>query len=221
MAKKYFSSEEMYAFDDYTINEIGIPSSVLMERAAHATVLDLQKKISKEATIVVVAGSGHNGGDAIAVARMLYLLGYHLELFVLGKDNYSEGMKQQLTIAQNVQLPISYKIDTNRLKSADFIIEGIFGIGLSREIEGKFKHIVDLINQARENKTTIIALDIPSGLSAVTGKPFKNIVHADYTYTFGFYKTGMDTDLGKKICGEIILCDIGYPVKAFLDANLI
>ena len=217
MQNKYLSSDTMYRIDQYTIEEIGIPSPVLMERAAYSVFLDLKTKLSKETSILVVAGTGNNGGDAVAIARMLFIEGFNVQCYIIKPENYSEGMTEQVRIAENIDLPITYEFDPIHFEQADWIIEGIFGIGLSREIEGKFKTIIDWINQFQNVK--VVSLDIPSGLSAVTGEAFQTVVQADYTYTFGFFKKGMDTEKGQAFCGNIHLCDLGYPthkLNAFL-----
>lgn len=209
MLNEYLSSETMYTIDQFTINEIGIPSPVLMERAAYSVFLEMKEQLTKEDVILLVAGSGNNGGDAVALARMLYLADYQVQLYVTNRENYSEGMASQMKIAQNIELPITFEFEKELFEKASYIVDGVFGIGISREIEGEFKTIIEGINQ--QEKSTIIALDIPSGLSAKTGQPFETVVKADVTYTFGFLKNGMDTFLGENICGNIIICDLGYP----------
>lgn len=217
MRKQFFSSEEMYRFDNFTIQSIGIPSPVLMERAALATVDALKQKINEKESILAVAGSGNNGGDAIAVARMLHLHGYNVRILVLTKNNYSDEMKRQLNIAQNIHVPITTELKSSDFTEADLIIDGIFGIGLKREIGGIQKEAILLMNIAKtKHNTRLVAVDIPSGLSAVTGDVFTPAVQADVTYTFGFYKLGMNHEIGKQLCGEVILCDIGYPYKLLL-----
>ncbi|KGO19481.1 hypothetical protein Q757_10190 [Oenococcus alcoholitolerans] len=104
MTDDYISAKQAAAFDDFTINEIGVPSAVLMERAALAVyqrllagrVFDLKK-------VLVVAGSGNNGGDGIAVARMLFLRGLDVTIWLLGKrQNTSPENKRQLDIAKKI-----------------------------------------------------------------------------------------------------------------------
>lgn len=217
MKKKFLSSEEMYAIDQYTIEKIGIPSPVLMERAAYAVVLDLKDDLTKNDFILVLAGNGNNGADAIAVARMLFLLNFNVEVYLPAQTSYSKGMKEQLTIAENIELPIKHKMKANKFTQATYIVDGLFGIGLTREIESHYKEGIYLVNQQKQEDTTIISLDIPSGLSAVTGELFETVIKADYTYTFGFYKKGMDTALGQYYCGQIKWCDLGYPLKKLED----
>ncbi len=218
MEKMYLSSETMYQIDQYTIEQIGLPSPVLMERAAYAAFLDLKaKRLSKDDAILVVAGTGNNGGDAVALARMLFIDGYEVLCFITSPDKHSEGMAAQVSIAEKIDLPMTSAFNLQHFQQADWIIEGLFGIGLSREIEGTYKTIIEAINQ--QEKAHIVALDIPSGLSTVTGHAFNTVVQADITYTFGFLKKGMNTAHGRSLCGEIRLCDLGYPMhklKKFL-----
>lgn len=213
MNNQYLTSKQMYAIDQMTINEIGIPSPVLMERAAHAVFLALEKELTKEDNILIIAGSGNNGGDAVALARMFHLSNYSVKLHVIDNDNYSEGMALQMKIARNIHIPMLDKLNVSDFKDAQYIIEGIFGIGLSREIEGRYRSIIAAINQQKD--ATVIALDIPSGLSAKTAKAFKTVIQANSTYTFGFLKKGMDTKKGKQLCGKITVCDLGYPKSNF------
>ncbi len=119
METKYVTSEEMYQIDRYTIEEIGLPSPVLMERAAHAAFLDLKTKITKEETVLVAAGTGNNGGDAVALARMLFIEGYHVRCLITGPDKHSEGMALQVRIAEKLDLPISYGFSPLLVEKAD------------------------------------------------------------------------------------------------------
>lgn len=219
MSKKYLSSEAMYAIDQYTINNIGIPSPVLMERAAYSVFLEIKENLSKDDFILLIAGSGNNGADTVALARMLFLAGYSVTLYVLEGGGYSDGMAEQMKIAENVEVPMTFKFDEVLFEDAACIVDGIFGIGLSREIEGRYQIIVETINQQID--TSVVALDVPSGLSAKTGEPFETAIEADITYTFGFLKKGMETDDGQKICGNIIICDLGYPENILKKEGLI
>jgi len=211
MENTYFSSDKMYQFDQYTIDEIGIPSAVLIERAAHSAFLELKKRLTNDNTLLIVAGTGNNGADAVALARMLHLENHKVTLYVTSKESHSEEMAQQLNIAQNVNLSVTYDLDDQLFQEATYIIEGIFGIGISREVEGHYQTIIETLN--KQEDTIIVALDIPSGLSAETGQPFETVVNADYTLTFGFLKKGMDTEEGKELCGHITVGDIGYPLQ--------
>lgn len=213
MEQQFFTSEEMYQFDQFTIQEVGLPSPVLIERAAYATFQYLVSILSKEKNVLIVAGKGNNGADAVALARMLYLTDYSINLYIIDDENFSEEMNRQLKIAKNIHVPIIYDFNADAFMKADYIIDGIFGIGLSREIAGLEHTIIQTMNQMRKKETTIIALDIPSGLSAQNGGTLNTVVQADYTYTFGFKKHGMQYAKGKEVCGEIIVCDIGYPKK--------
>lgn len=213
MENRYFTGDEMYQIDQFTINEIGIPSPVLMERAAYSVFLHIIQKLKSDDKILIIAGTGNNGGDAVALARMLFLLDYQVELYILSKENHSKEMKRQINIVQNINLPITFGFIEQGFNEATYIIDGIFGIGISREIEGIYQTVIQKINERKNHQKLIVSLDIPSGLSAYTGEPFSTVIQADITYTFGFKKHGMQTNIGKQLCGEIVLCDIGYPEK--------
>lgn len=219
MPKQYLSSETIYAIDQFTINEIGIPSAVLMERAAYSAFLGMKEYLSKNDFILLVAGSGNNGADAVALARMLYLDEFKVHLYITSSDNHSDGMSSQLKIAENISLPMSDTFEPDLFERASYIVDGIFGIGISREIEGNYQAIIECLN--KQNDSTIVALDIPSGLSAKTGEPFETVTQADRTYTFGFLKKGMESEIGKELCGKIDICDLGYPENTLRKENIL
>lgn len=219
MSNQYLSSEMMYTIDQFTINKIGIPSAVLMERAAYSAFIGMKKHLSKNDFILIVAGSGNNGADAIALARILYLDRFNVHLYITNSNNHSDGMASQMKIAENISLPMSDTLEPELFDRASYIVDGLLGIGISREIEGDYKTIIECIN--KQNDSTIVALDIPSGLSAKTGGPFETVTQADMTYTFGFLKKGMDTEIGKELCGKIDICDLGYPENTLRDENIL
>lgn len=219
MSEKYLSSDTMYKIDQFTINDISIPSAVLMERAAYSVFLGMKENFSKDVSILLVAGAGNNGADAVALARMLFLAGYSVKLYVIEGGGYSDGMAEQMAIAKNIEVPLTFEFDEGLFEQAACIVDGIFGIGLSREIEREYQTIIERINQQVD--ATVIALDIPSGLSAKTGEPFETVIQADITYTFGFSKKGMETDVGKELCGTIKTCNLGYPKNILREQNIL
>ncbi|WP_219335021.1 NAD(P)H-hydrate epimerase, partial [Oenococcus oeni] len=107
MTTIYISSKQAHNFDDYTINKIGVPSSVLMERAALAVCQRLlESRNFNLKKVLVVAGIGNNGGDGIAVARMLYLKQVPVKIYLLGdREKISKDSRIQLKIAENYGVP--------------------------------------------------------------------------------------------------------------------
>lgn len=201
------SSSLMKKLDQNTIFRMGIPSLVLMERAALKTVDEIEKKISKQKAsekILCVCGSGNNGGDGIAAARILFLHGYRTELLLAGNsDHMTEETKAQLSVALNYGVPVVNNPDFYEYTT---IVDAIFGIGLARPIEGEYKALIQKLNQTKAWK---VSADIPSGVSTDTGEILGTAFQADLTVTYGFLKKGLCLYPGKKFAGKVSVADIG------------
>ena len=152
----------MQRADEYTIQKIGIPSLVLMERAALKTVEVMKEKGISLDHCLVVCGSGNNGGDGFAVARLLYLEGKDVCAVFAGKEtSMSEECRQQRQIASNLGCFRCHKHSPQ--KEYTVVIDAVFGVGLSRTIEGHYKDVIEEMNQIHAEK---VAIDIPSGISS-------------------------------------------------------
>lgn len=209
--KNIVSGTDMKKVDSYTINEIGIPSMVLMERAALSVAELICKNETKDKTVLVVAGIGNNGADGLAIGRMLYLKGYSICIYILGDiDKGSDEFKQQLQIINNLKIDV-----VDNFVPSDIVVDAIFGVGLSRNVEGKYGETIEAVNNAR-NK--VYAVDIPSGVNADNAKICGISVKADYTVTFGSHKIGTALYPGAEYCGEVTVADIGFPENAY-DMN--
>lgn len=206
--KNIVTGTDMKKVDSYTINTIGIPSLVLMERAALSVAEIVCKNQLKDKKILVVAGVGNNGADGVAICRILHLKGYNTELYILGDiSKASTEFKQQLSIAHNIGINI-----VGDYNDADVIIDSIFGVGLSRNVEGVYKDVISKINKGRN---IVYSVDIPSGVSADTGKICGVAVKANCTVTFGSYKIGTVLYPGAEYCGQVVVADIGFPQEAY------
>jgi len=228
--KAIVNSAQMKAIDDYTIEKVGIPAIVLMERAA-LSVADRVKSVkekllvsasgshvakcgNKQDRILAVCGTGNNGADGIAAARILSLRGYEADILLVGEEEKASVMaKQQFAIARNLGISIYNNIE---IAEYTIIIDAIFGIGLSREVAGIYKDIIEEINS---DKHIVFSVDIPSGLSADTAKPMGTAIKADYTITFGLNKIGLLLYPGCEYAGEVTVADIGFPKKAVDSVN--
>ncbi len=201
--------EEMQRIDQYTIEEIGIPGMVLMEKAAMATCEEIIARFSKDKTILIVTERGNNGGDGIVAARILSSLGYKVDIYEIGGvKRASEQYAAQKAIAMRLEL---YFLEEFPENDYDIIIDSIFGVGLSREICGIQREIIEKLNKKSGIK---IAIDVPSGIDASTGKVMGIAFLADYTVTFGLNKVGLILYPGAEYAGEVIVKDIGFPKKA-------
>ena len=149
---------------------------------------------------------GNNGADGVAAARMLEHDGIKTAIKLVGNiEHASEEMKKQLEIAKN--LGISFVTDMKK-NEYDIIVDAIFGIGLSREITGEYREIIEKINGSN---SYIVSVDISSGVDATGGKILGTAVKADMTVTFGNLKRGMLLFPGAVYSGEIKVKDIGFP----------
>lgn len=199
----------MKEVDRYSIEEIGIPSLVLMEKAAGEVAQLLSEITDKEEAILAVCGMGNNGGDAVAAARILYEKGKNAALCLIGREERAtEEMKRQLQIARNCGVPVRGK---EALDEYTIIIDGLFGIGLSREIEGEYREIIEKINAGNHR---VIAVDVPSGIHADNGRIMGAAIRAEKTVTFGYGKPGLYLYPGCEYAGELYVRDIGFSRKS-------
>jgi NAD(P)H-hydrate epimerase len=207
------NAEEMRRLDESTIKDHGMPSLVLMERAALATVETLHEEDFDLSKILSVCGPGNNGGDAIATARLLHIGGYDvMAVFVGDPEKRSEETVRQWRTAESYGVKIIGLRDatySGLFAEATTIIDGIFGIGGGRAPSGDFLDAIRLINRAGASGAEILALDIPSGVSADTGEAAGEAVCADATVTFAYMKIGHTKPPGNELSGDIIVKDIG------------
>ncbi len=212
------NGREMKAIDMRSIHEYGIPSLVLMERAAlevaNAVVrMTADRDENKKSSIMIwaVCGLGNNGADGVAAARMLHLRGYSASIILPAVDgNMSEEMEIQLAIAEKLGIPV-YRLDEFIPGVCDVIIDAIFGIGLTRMVEGAYADLVTMIRTQREAfGAKVVAVDIPSGISSETGEILGCAVCADVSVTFGEMKLGHVLFPGREYSGQVTVADIGF-----------
>lgn len=197
-------SNEMKKLDQYTIEEIGISSAVLMEKAALSVINEIQNNCDNMNRILVVCGCGNNGGDGIAIGRILSLQGKEVRIVFIGDENKATlETKRQIEIAKKYNIKIYNTFDKSEY---NVIIDAVFGIGLTREVEGSYKNAIDSINQTKGFK---VAIDIPSGISADTGAVMGVAVMADLTVAIAYKKIGHVLYPGALYCNKIVVNDIG------------
>lgn len=203
------TGEQMQYADRYTIEQMKVPSCVLMERAALKVVEILEKEKIDCSNTLVVCGPGNNGGDGLAIARLLHLKGMHVDICYMGsKESASEENKRQYTIAENYGISIRTTI-TKKEYSA--IIDALLGIGLKREITGNYLKIIEQLNLMNGTK---VAVDIPTGVCDTTGRIKGCAFCADITVCFAFEKIGMLFEQGRFYVGKTYIVDIGIMPEA-------
>lgn len=201
-------AREIKAIDAFTIEDIGIPSMVLMERAALAASEFVLENTTEE-TLYIFCGPGNNGGDGIAMGRILSQAGRNVSIYLIGDfAKATEETKAQLRIAKNLKLTIFEKNFLGTIEKESVIVDALFGIGLNREVEEPFLSVINTIN---ESKAIKVSLDVPSGLSADKGECFNVGVKAHFTASIGFWKIGFNHPKAKHYTGKVSVLDIGYP----------
>ena len=204
---KVLKAHEMAELDRITIEDIGIPSYVLMENAARGVFNYINEKYPSLKRVLVVAGKGNNGGDGIAVARMLRLKGVEADLYLPMGEPKGDGALQ-LKIYRN----LGYEPLKERpvYRNYDLIVDALFGTGFQPPVRGK---VAETIFDMNASGVPTLAVDIPSGLSADTGKTFEPSVKAAATVTFQFPKLCHILYPAAKLCGEVVVHDISIPER--------
>ena len=219
---KILTSSQLKELDKYTIAHEPIASIDLMERAAIALTNAIIRRWDKSFKMVVFAGPGNNGGDALAVARMLSQRGYHVEVFLFNtKGKLSEECQtnlERLKMCGSVYFTeISTQFDPPELTESHVVIDGLFGSGLNKPLSGGFAAVVKYINAS---KAQVAAIDIPSGLMGEdnTYNIRQNIVHADVTLSIQLPKLSFLFPENEDVVGEWELLDIGLK-QSYIDAT--
>lgn len=212
---------QMKRIDTDTIERIGIPSMVLMERAALAVVEAVERiaaaagfscsrtgERGRSARIWIACGTGNNGADGIAAGRILHGRGYEVTVLLAGNlDHASPEHRSQQAIAERLGVTLVEYRDFIP-GSCDIIVDAVFGIGLHRNVEGEYRELLEML--AAQKTRRVVAVDIPSGIHADNGSVMGIALPAGVTVTFGYRKTGMLLYPGKEYAGDVIVADIGF-----------
>lgn len=218
---EYVSAHQMKQIDKYTIEDFGIPSIVLMEnagRGASQTALDMLSNATNK-KVICVCGKGNNGGDGFMCARHLVNKGVEVEVFLMGESSQLKGDAKINFDTLKYLRPesLSYlnsdkeiKLLEGRIENCQHVIDAIFGIGLSGQVKEPYSKVIRMIN---DSGNSVLAIDVPSGLEATTGKALGGYIKAEKTVTFGLSKTGFIKEDGPQNMGEIVVVDISIPRK--------
>lgn len=220
--------EQMAMMDGRTIDEVGMPGQVLMERAALESVRHLDEQIGIETLdrVVAVCGGGNNGGDGIAIARILQQRGVDALVVMLSSPaSLQREAKANFEIAKQVGLTIldwsdytdsQLRSELTALSPVDVWVDALLGTGLDRPVEGGYRSVVETLN---EQSAPILSVDIPSGVSGASGQILGEAVDADWTATFGLPKLGHALYPGRQCTGELHVADIGIPGEVVEDVG--
>ena len=209
--------------DAYTIANNNILSINLMEKAASLIANEICKRWDQSHRIVVFAGAGNNGGDAVAVARMLFTKNYNVEVYLFNiKGTISEDCMTNIKRLQECGFTayheISNSFDPPKLFEEDVVIDGLFGSGLNKPLSGGFASVVQYINAS---SAQVVSIDIPSGLMGEdnSNNSRQNIIHADLTLSIQLPKLSFLFPENEDIVGEWKLLDIGISPEFIRQAD--
>jgi len=214
------SAEDIRRLDALAVEKYGLTEDLLMENAG-AAVARLVAVKTEPGLVAVFAGSGNNGGDGLAAARHLASLGVEVTVLLVGSRGRMKGAaKRQLERLEAAGVEaLDYEEGMGALwftAPALVVVDAMLGIGLNRQVAGKYRKAVEDINGLKEAGATVVSVDIPSGVHADTGRVMGAAVKADYTVTFGLPKPGCLLYPGAEYCGDVYVATISYP-RALLD----
>jgi len=210
------SREAVRALDADAVARLGVPSSILMENAGRGAFEEIVRRYpDRLSRTVIVGGVGQNGGDAWVIARHMFLRGQRPRCFLLGERAKVRGdAAPNLQAIETLLGPVAVLTEQDlaaALADAALIVDGVFGTGLDRPIEGLGAAVIERINRADAVR---VALDIPSGIDANSGKVLGVAVRAELTLTFAAHKRGLHQHPGAAHAGDVVLVGIGVPAPA-------
>ena len=205
-----YSRQEARDADKRAIETFGIPSILLMENAALAVV----HEVKEYAVFAIVCSPGSNGGDGLAIARHLCIMGKDVRVYIVGDPKKgSEDFKTNLKIMSKLAPEVLNTVNDENfeefehaLKGCETCIDALLGTGLNRPVEGIFKRVIEAMNSLA---THVISVDIPSGLDCDTGEELGVAVRAAKTVTFHRMKKGLD--ISPEYGGDVAVSYIGIP----------
>lgn len=215
------SASEMRAIDGVTIDDIGLPGAVLMENAGRAVADAVMEELdgrSGASAIAVICGAGNNGGDGYVVARVLRARGLPVVAYlasprasIRGHAAIHLGAYEQVGgIALGITDATALDQHKPAIQSAPVVVDALFGTGLTRDVEGHHAALIEVMNRSSGR---VVAVDLPSGLSADRGVPLGSAVRADRTVTMAFLKIALAVAPGLARAGRVTVAEIGIPTE--------
>lgn len=212
LPQELYTAEQSRELDQIIIEQHHISGATLMARAGAAALNTIKQHWPQAEHILVVCGPGNNGGDGYELARQALLENYRVRVIELG---HIEKMSAEACAARQALAATGQQIQRfeNNLPSADVIVDALFGTGLAREITGIYAEAIKAINQ--HQRSSVLSLDIPSGLHADTGNVLGIAVNASATISFLCLNRGLFTGDGPDYCGQICFDDLQAPSEAY------
>src|SRR5499426_4102647 len=219
---RILTAAQMREADRYTIDEIGIPSLVLMENAGRQVVAAIEATYESklDGRVAVLCGRGNNGGDGFVVARTLLQHGIETSVFMIGALADVRGdARTNLDILGRLGVTVveiadeqSWELHFSEISQCSLIVDAIFGTGLKAAVSGMMETVIADVNAS---DIPIVAVDLPSGMSADTPHLIGDCIDASLTVTLGAPKLPLVLPPGETYAGDVVIADIGIPIEVF------
>jgi NAD(P)H-hydrate epimerase len=226
MTPTYLTCRQLRELDHQAIEVYGIPSVVLMENAGRGAA-EIMMQLGIKGKVVICCGKGNNGGDGLVIARHLDAANIEVEIVLTVPAEQLSGdaarhlhivRQTQISIVQATNAELTGEWLSDRLRDADWVVDALFGTGLSGPLRPPFDAVVKSINAALGCK---LAVDIPSGLDGDSGQPLGETVRADHTVTFVACKAGFAKPAAAAWLGTVHVVPIGLPRRLLESAHSI
>jgi NAD(P)H-hydrate epimerase len=223
---RVLNASQMREADRYTIQELGLPSIVLMENAGRAVAAAIEAHFDDLASrrVAILAGRGNNGGDGFVVARTLFQRGVDVVVFVLGRTAEIRGdARANLELLARLGLtPVEianeqdWELHVSEVSACALIVDALFGTGLREPLGGLLQTVVADVNGTG---LPVVAIDLPSGLSADTHERIGDAIEASVTVTLAAPKIPLILPPAEACCGELVVADIGIPPSVIVQVD--
>ncbi|MDO4551551.1 MAG: NAD(P)H-hydrate epimerase [Planctomycetia bacterium] len=221
------SCQETQKIDELAIQEYHVPGLILMENAGRG-ITDKLCSRGVQGETLIFCGTGNNAGDGMVIARQMAVRNHPVHVFLCAPPQKLKGdALTQYIILQKIGIPITalHDIPEERLsfilqpflKNADWIIDALLGTGAKGSPRTPINNIIRWINASQKR---ILSVDLPSGLNADTGIPFHPCIQANITCTLSSIKPGFQNPASTKFTGEVLFCDIGFPLHILFPAKI-
>ena len=210
--------EEARNIDSVAVSTLGISSLMLMENAARGICECIKRYFSSANPIMIACGFGNNGGDGLALARLLAAEGIQPRTYLIDADrSLSNDSTANRSLLANCDLPLSidpqgaeFQTDIQTVNPQSLIVDCLLGTGVLGNPRGPYADVIKSINRS---EAQVLAVDVPSGLNAQTGSAGSPTVIADHTITFVGMKIGFETSSGQQHTGQVSVAPIGLPLS--------
>lgn len=211
-----FRAAQVRELDRLAMATARISGYVLMERAANAAFSVLRARWPRARRVAVLCGAGNNAGDGYVLARLARQAGFEVTVLALADPQRLQGDARQAYADWRNAGGAVAPFQRDGLQSAHVVVDALLGTGLQRPLEGEWRAAVEALNAAA---APILAIDVPSGLSADTGAVLGAAVRASATVSFIGLKQGLLTGEGPEHCGELYFDDLQVPAQVFLSVH--